>query len=62
MRCCGCNKDVFWLDLNPVPIRDSKGEVIQPRKTNLFCNTCIGIKTPKVNHKSTSPKYGNIDN
>lgn len=47
MRCTGCNKDIPFLAMHPIPIRDREGKVIRPRVTQLFCDVCVGVE--KIN-------------
>jgi len=53
MRCTGCNKEIPFLAMHPVAIRDNNGKIIRPRQTQLFCDVCMGFEkiTPRYLEK-----------
>jgi len=60
MRCTGCNKDIPFLAMHPIPIRDNEGNVIRPRQTQLFCGVCVGVEKIKAPRNLTLPKIFSI--
>lgn len=60
MRCTSCNKDIPFLAMHPIPIRDNHGKVIRPRQTQLFCGVCVGVDEIKPPRNLTFPKILSI--
>jgi hypothetical protein len=60
MRCTGCNKDIPFLAMHPIAVRDNNGEIIRPRQTQLFCGVCVGVEKIKVPKSLTLPKIFSI--
>lgn len=47
MKCKKCGEDKPYLEMQPFPITDSKGNTIQPRQTYLVCPKCLGWEPSK---------------
>jgi len=60
MRCTGCNKDIPFLAMHPITVRDNHGKIVRPRQTQLFCGVCVGVDEVKAPRDLVFPKIFSI--